>query len=1015
MSEYLLAEKPCIDELVALGYQWLKPKDNEFARDGLNQVLLRDVLISTIMRINTISDEDARAVYHDLLRINDNQEWIKVLRGHYSRTVSGENKKKTIRLIDFQNPSNNHFTVTNQLYVSAQKSRKPDLVLFINGIPLVVIEAKNPLSGNDKTAEAFEQIKQYERDIPRLFYSNLFNIVTDGLQVLYGATNAQSQFWGYWRDPWPKKLTDFKGNELSKSLYALCHPTRLLDLLAHFVVFEKDNDTGKVIKKICRYQQFRAVNKIFERVVEGKHKKGLIWHTQGSGKSLTMVYTALKLKAHLTVDAPATANPNILVLTDRINLDDQIYNTFKACDLPNPVQIESNKRLIAELHRDTHGLVLLSTIHKFENSSEAVLHSDRWIVLVDECHRTQEKDLGVYLRATLPNARFFGFTGTPVQKGDLNTYKHFSEENEGYLDKYSIDDAVADGATVPIRYTGRKTEWLVDPQKLDILFDQWFANEAQEVTERLKSKGVTLAELAKHPKRVELIAYDIWTHFHEHIQPDGLKAQIVAIDREAVILYKQALDKAITEHLIKTGKTAKEALELASAMSACVYSVSGEDDKPSEDAHIGAIRKQLKHHLLDVNAEKQVINNFAKKDHPLSFLIVCNKLLTGFDAPIEAVMYLDNPLKEHNLLQAIARTNRVYDKNKQYGLIVDYIGITKKLEEALASYRSEDIVHAMLDLDTERAALKTAYLELRPYFKAIKRGDNASKYNLKREFDNLVSLLGSEDDWFTFRRKAKNFIRAYEGLSPDPCVLEYINDIKWVAAFVHYATQKFEQNESLEISNYSEKIREMLHTHLDVIGISTICKIRTITDPEFWEDFKEEDKSDDDIETAAIRKSTEMKKVLAEKMAENPLRYEAFSKRVEEVLRRFQQGQLDAANILKEYAHIAEELVEEEQLYKESGLDQRAYGLFKLIEHFTQKQNESHTSISGSLKELAARIDTLYASNQSAPVGWHEKEQQRKELRQEVRGYAHKVKVPNYKELPASVEEYALKYYVKED
>ncbi|MDE3037106.1 MAG: HsdR family type I site-specific deoxyribonuclease [Pseudomonadota bacterium] len=1003
MSEYLLAEKPCVDELMALGWKWLKPKDNELARDGLNQVILRDECLSAIQRINGVDEETARAVYSDLLHIHDNEQFTKVLRGDYSRTVPSQRDKKTIHLIDFRNTANNRFTVTNQLYVQAQKNRIPDVVLYVNGIPLVVIEAKSPLTGKDKSGEAFDQIKQYERDIPRLFYSNLFNIVTDGVQLLYGATGAPSDFWGVWKDAWPMQDADFS-NALAKGLYCLCEPSRLLEMLAHFVVFEVEPDTGASIKKICRYQQYRAVNKIFDRVIGGKGKKGLIWHTQGSGKSLTMVYATLKLKAHLT--SSAAFNPNILVLTDRIDLDDQISTTFIACGLPNPTQAESLTKLQGTLRQNTHGLVLLSTIFKFEGSKKPVTDSGNWIVLVDECHRTQEKDLGAYLRATLPDACFFGFTGTPVKKNDRDTYTNFSEGTEGYLDKYGIDDAVADGATVPIRYTGRKTEWQIDPQKLDVLFDQWFAHEPEAVIERLKQRGITIAELAKHPKRVELIAYDIWTHFHEYIQPDGLKAQIVGIDREAVILYKQALDKVITEHFIQQGLPEGEAIAKASAMSACVYSSSQEDDKPSEDTYLNDVRKELQKHKLEKQEEKDIKGNFKDKNHPLSFLIVCNKLLTGFDAPIEAVMYLDNPLKEHSLLQAIARTNRVYGKNKQFGLIVDYIGITKKLDEALETYRSEDVAHALQDLDMQRAELKAAFTELKTYLRGIARAEGAAKLELKKEYDALVQALGAEDAWYSFRRKAKIFIRCYEALSPDPSVLDYAHDLRWVAGFIHYGTQVFEQKESLELGDYSEKIRNMLCQHLDVTGISTICKIRNITDPDFWQDFETAAKPEDEIRTAAIRKGTEMKKVMVQKMAENPLRYAPFSEKVMEVLKRFQQGQLDAANTLKEYENIANELNAEEQSYKDSGLDQRAYGVLKLLGVFDRNGGDT-------LKQLARDIDALYISDQTAPKGWQSREQLRKDLRQQVREQAHGAGIAAFKDVPAPVEEYALKHYAK--
>lgn len=1005
MSEYLLAEKRCIDELAALGWSWMKPSENEVARDGFNQVILKDVFKAAIARINGIDADTANQVYADVLNIRDNQEWTKVLRGEYSRTVAGEAKKRTIRLIDFVDPANNTFTVTNQFRVQAEKNRIPDVVLFVNGIPLVVIEAKTPLSAKDKTGEAFEQIKLYENEIPRLFYSNLFNIVTDGAQpLLYGATGSPSPFWGFWRDPYPKVDADFV-TPLAKGLYCLCEPSRLLELLAHFVVFEVDPDSGKTIKKICRYQQYRAVNKLFDRASDGHTRKGLIWHTQGSGKSLTMVYAALKLKQHLT--SAKVFNPNLLVLTDRVDLDDQISKTFVNCGLPNPISITSTKSLMENLNKNTMGLVLLSTIQKFEGSETPIPDSENWIVLVDECHRTQEKNLGAYLRATMPKASFFGFTGTPVKKGDRDTYNHFSEAAEGYLDKYGIDDAVADGATVPIRYTSRKTEWQVDPEKMDILFDQWFAHESDEVITRLKERGVSMAELAKHPKRVELITYDIWTHFKQFIQPDGLKAQIVGIDREAVILYKRGLDRVIAEDFIKQGMAQDEAEAKAAAMSACVFSSAQNDEKPSEDTHIEDIRAGLREYNLDKQAEKDVIKEFCKKDSPLSFLIVCNKLLTGFDAQIEAVMYLDNPLKEHNLLQAIARTNRVYNTAKQYGLIVDYIGITKRLDDALESYRSEDVAGALRDLDGLRDELKSAFAEVKPYLKVVKRAEGARKDELKGEFDALIQSLGTEDEWLTFKRKAKKFIRCYEALSPDPEILEFTADLKWVVGFIAVATQAFEERESIDLKDYSHKIREMLHTHLDVTGISTICKVRHITDPEFWEDFQTEGKSEPDIKTAAIRKGIELKKVLTEKVADNPLRFGPFSERVLTILKKFQEGQMAAADALSALEQEAKDLEAEEKSHIDSGMNARAYAILRLVEGL-EPDGDADT-----LKAFAAAVDALYASDDTAPKGWQTRDQLKKELRQQVRALAYANGLASFKEVSVPVEEYAVKNYAK--
>lgn len=524
-GEWTFAEKPVIDALKAIGYSYLDPKKHDESRDAQNHVIFKPLFIEAIKRINGISDTDAQAVYKELVSKSDNEEWTKILRGDYSRTVESKATKQTIHLIDFLNPKNNTFTVTNQLYIKSEKPRIPDVLVYINGIPVVVVEAKSPLNYKNKTGEAFAQIKQYERDIPRLFSTNQFNIITDGTNCLYGATGSPSKFYGTWKDPWPRDTKDF-GSALEQGLWSLLEPSRLLDMIAHFIVFERED--GRVIKKICRYHQFRAVNKIVDRVAEGKKSKGLIWHTQGSGKSLTMVYTALKLKKHLTVNSPALANPNIMVLTDRIDLDDQISGTFIACGLPNPERMEKVQDLRDLLSTKSDGLMVLSTIFKFQGSRKPIENSKNWIVLVDECHRTQEKGLGAYLRATLSEASFFGFTGTPIKKTDKDTYANFGEPGEGYLDKYGIDDAVADGATVPIHYTGRKTDWHIDEAKIDILFDQWFAELPDEQLEELKRKGVKLSHLVKHPKRIELVAFDVWSHYKEYAKPDGFKAQLVA-------------------------------------------------------------------------------------------------------------------------------------------------------------------------------------------------------------------------------------------------------------------------------------------------------------------------------------------------------------------------------------------------------------------------------------------------------------------------------------------------------
>ncbi|GJE45889.1 type I restriction endonuclease subunit R [Methylobacterium soli] len=1010
MSEYRLAEKPTLDVLTALGYQQLSPAAATVMQVEKNRVLLKPVLLEALQSLNGIGTIDAEAIYGDLSTLSDNEEWQRKLRGAYSRRLTGDARDRPIVLIDFKNPDRNSYHIVCQFRVSAQRSRVPDIVVFVNGIPIVVIEAKSPLKTSNTAEEAFEQIKQYERDIPRLFGSNAFNLITDGITTLYGATGASSQFYAPWPDAWPRSREDF-ADDLAKDLWCLLEPARLLDLLAHFIVFETDPETKKTVKKVCRYQQFRAVNKAVARVADGQLKKGLIWHTQGSGKSLTMVFLALKLKTHLTVEAATLQNPNILVLTDRIDLDTQISTTFVACALPNPKQAGSVAELRETVERAGSGQILLSTIFKFAGSREAIPNSENWIVLVDECHRTQEKDLGGYLQATLPDARFFGFTGTPIKNSDKNTYRQFSVAGEGYLDKYGIDDAVRDGATVPILYEGRKTDWAIDEAEIDILFDRWFVDMADDKREELKRKGVALATLAKHPERVRLVALDIWEHFKQVCRPDGFKAQIVVIDREAVVLYRAALAALIAADLIKGGSDADAAREQADMMIACAYSKSQEDNKDSEDPAVTAVRRQLEAHYLDEEAEKKAKKAFKVFGKEPSFLIVCDKLLTGFDAPIEAVMYLDKPLKEHGLLQAIARTNRTctlkrpdgIEIEKPHGRIVDYIGVTNHLDEALASYRADDVQNALRDI----AILRNDLREVHARYARQKRllgldglDEKAAAYVVGK-----LVVEGREDDWFDLQRFARQFVRVYGDLSPDPAILEFTDAVKWAAAFLRMATQVILKDESLDHRSYTSKIRDMLEEHVHATGLSTTIRLRSITDPSFSADFDTESKTEEDLQEALVRKSAELKRVTRELVDKNPAQYGRFSERVLEIIRRFEDGQISAAEGLREFQDLAANITNEQGAHAELGMDERAFAILRIIE--SAAPDVGHES----QQAAAIAIGNVYATAQASQPSWFFMDAYKKELRQRVRPLLVGAGVPEPKQIRDDIEAYAVHAY----
>ncbi|MEM1054387.1 MAG: HsdR family type I site-specific deoxyribonuclease [Bacteroidota bacterium] len=1040
-TEYTLVEKPLIDTLVReYGYRHLPPEASGAMRARETEVLLTPVLVDALVRINDIPRETAEAVASDLARVEDNERWTAILRGDYSRKVPGEATHRTIRVIDFDRVENNRFDAASQLRVrGASGVRKPDVVVYVNGVPLVVIEAKSPTNRSQNLEDTIDQVKSAEREVPRLFAPNLFNVATTDVDLKFGATGSPREHWSRWPDPWPRKKEEF-ADATARGLYALLSPERLLDILAHFVVFETRD--GQTVKKVCRYQQYRAVNKMVERVAAGEHRAGLIWHTQGSGKSLTMVFAALKLKLHRGLTSERLQNPNLLVLTDRIDLHKQITGTFRAVGIPNVREAGSIRGLREIVTPEAVGTVALSTIFKFYHEDprlksqdrrerEAALRemevpgSENWILMIDEAHRTQESDLGAYLQAALPHATRFGFTGTPVEKHDKNTFATFGAPGERYLDKYGIDDAVADGATVPIYYVARKTEWDLEDDEIDSLFDHQFVGESPERIEEIKRRGITKGDLARFEPRIRRVAKDIWAHYRLKVMPDGFKAQIVAIDRRACVAYKKALDRVIAKSLRKTkGWGKKKAKRKAAAMSVCVYSPGQHDAEQYPEL--------VEYQIAPEAVTPEIVPRFLDPDSPLRFVIVCNKLLTGFDAPIEQAMYLDNPLTDHSLLQAIARTNRRYP-GKEHGLIVDYIGVSRKLDEALSAYRREDVAGAMRDVDALHDALRVAHRAAMALVSGAPRTDD-----VKADVQEAVAQFEGEDAWFVFRAAADRFVRAYAALAPDPRILPYQADLKFVGAVLPYGRMHFEQTVEPDWKAYSQKVRAMLDEHLEVIGLKTVCKLRSLSDPAFWDDFG----GAEDLKTAAVRKLAELKKETSERAAENPARYATFSDRVKELIRQFNAGLLDAQDALDAVKDIAEAVVAEAVAHEGSGLSQTAFDFHAILASFkpddaapTGEPAEPYDAAGGPngegsgddadrdgasgatrsrMEQAALAIDALYASNETAPPHWQDKSQLRKSLRAQVRRLVKDLGLNGWaKRVPQEVERYAVRHFAK--
>lgn len=1039
-NELSLVEIPLVKYLCdTLGYTYIHPKDHPTLRPDPGAVILKPILIAQLQALNNIDAGEASAIYSELAGLMDNAEWLARLRNKASRKLRGESTSSPVVLVDYDTPSNNHFAVTQQFKVKGSPSIIPDVVVFLNGVPVVVIEAKSPLNPAQTTYDAIVQMHGYEANGPRLFAPNLFNIATNNTTFRYGATGAPRQFWGDWRDPWPRAADAFV-DATERGLYALLDKPRLLDIIAHFIVFEThDNVT---IKKMCRHQQYRAVNKMVDRVIDGQARTGLIWHTQGSGKSLTMVFAALKLKFHRGIHSAELTNPNLLVLTDRVALHEQITKTFQAVGIQNVVSVAGIRRptdaqgvpihakagqtekryLLDEVVPGAKGKMVLSTIFKFQGDDPrlfskdkaevqaaladlAMPNSGRWILMIDECHRTQERDLGAYLRAMLPEARRFGFTGTPVKSADLNTFSNFSVGGEGYLDKYGIDDAIKDGATVPVKYLSRRTAWTLDAPKLDVAFDQTFLGVPDAVVEELKKRGVTKGDLARLTTRIDLIATDIWWHFKTHVRPEGYKAQVVAIDRLACVAYKRALDATITADLVRQGVPVDAAVAQAEAMSICVYSAAQHDAQKHPALH--ALQ-------LDEAGTKQAIKDFNNPKSPLQFLIVCSKLLTGFDAPIEQAMYLDNPLRDHNLLQAIARTNRVHD-SKPHGLIVDYIGVFKNLKETLSAYRADDVAHAATDYDGLAAELEAARRAVMDFIKPV-----ALTGDPKADGHAVIAFIATEDRWLIFRGKAAAFVKAYGALMPDPRALPAKHDLKFIAVCVNLGRAHFDQKVEVDWKQYGQQVRALLEAHLTVTGLSTALKLYDLDDAIFWQEYDKVTDGQIDAQTAAVHKLAELQKITKEAAADNPAQFGPFSARVKALIKAFQAG-MDALEALAESKTIAEGVQAEAAKHQASGLSKRAYAVATILAGFVETGDvegpdagAASSTSSGpkgltQAQEVAKAIDEIYTH---APPGWHGMTQLKKTLRQRVALLVKPLGLSGWFEaVPQAVEAYAVAHY----
>lgn len=863
------------------GAQWQFVAPNDLQR-SVSEVLLEQELKEAIIRLNPeitaqpdLADEVIYKLRAVLIAVNQvglvkaNEEFFKWMTGEKTMPFGENNRHVPVRLIDFNDVANNSYIVTNQFRVHHRETKIPDVVLFINGLPVVVGEAKTPIRPSISWLDGAHEVHDiYENAVPQLFVPNILSFATEGKELFYGAIRCPLEFWAPWRiEGDDDKLAKQLGlGEIGKEMSDLLSPKRLLDIIQNFSLFTT-NKKKQRMKIIPRFQQYEGANKIVERVKEGKVKKGLIWHFQGSGKSLLMVFAAQKLRR-----SPELKSPTVIVLVDRTDLDTQISGTFNAADIPNVESTDSISDLQKLLERDTRKIII-SMIHKFRDAKPNMNTRDNIIVLVDEAHRTQEGNLGRQMRAALPNAFLFGLTGTPVNKADKNTFWAFgSEEDEGgYMSRYTFQDSIRDEATLPLHFEPRLVDVHVDKETIDKAFEDFKDSAAlnDEEADALNKKSAKMAAFLKSPERVAKIVEDIAAHFKEKVDPHGFKAMIVTPDRYACVQYKEELDKYF-----------------APENSRVVISTSANDDLEFKQKW-----------AVDKSQQEKIVDEFNDAQSDLKFIIVTAKLLTGFDAPICQTMYLDKSLKDHTLLQAICRTNRLYP-NKSFGRIVDYFGIFDDTAKAL-EFDEKSVAQIISNLSELREKLPQAMKDALSHFNGVDRTLDGFE-----GLEAAQNAIGTDEKKDAFAKDFKYLAKLWESLSPDRILDIYQADYKWLS-------QVFES-----VRPASDNIGKLLWFSLGAQTTKLIHENIHVGDVHHLEEFVlDADVIEDIFNNPDPKNAKKLEKILVKrfkKHGDNP-KFKKLSERLEELRDKAEKGLITSIEFVKELCKIAKETVQAEK------------------------------------------------------------------------------------------------------
>lgn len=799
----------------------------------------------------------------------------------------------------------NEYVVTNQwIFPKKDDGKRLDIVLLINGLPIAAGELKTPVRNAITWLDGAQDIHAYEKSIPQMFVTNVFNFATEGKCYRYGSINMPVGMWGPWHTPTHK--TEGTLADVQTSLCDMITPQKVMDIFQFFTMFATDKKYRKY-KIICRYQQYEGANLIVERVLAGYPKKGLIWHFQGSGKSLLMVFAAQKLRM-----MPELKNPTVVIVDDRIDLETQITATFNASDIPNLASASTQDELMNFFRQDTRK-ILITTIFKFGEVDCKLNDRENIIVMVDEAHRTQEGDLGEKMRLALPNAFFFGLTGTPINRVDKNTFHTFGaiEDKSGYMSRYSFSDSIRDHATLPLHFEPVPVELHVDKDKLDAEFDILTEGLSKEEKAEL-SRRVNMKAIMYDRKRIHKVCEHIANHYRTKVEPNGYKGQVVCYDRECCLLYKEELDKLL-------------------GPDASTIVMDTNNDK--EDRY-KAFRR-------DRDEEGKLLDYFREPSSPLKLVIVTAKLLTGFDAPILQVMYLDKPMKDHNLLQAICRTNRTYNEGKTYGLIVDYIGIFDNVAKAL-DFDETSMRKIITNIDEVRKLLPALMNKCLSYFIGVDR--------LVEGWEGLMAAqeclpTNKEKDAFAADYRVVN--NAWNALSPDACLLPYKYDYQWLSR-VYESVKPTDGRGGLIWATLGPKTIELVHENITVGDADDSLEILSL-DADLIDDFIEKQK-DLKKETKKVEINL-VAKILAH--GHDP-KFVKLGEKLESLREKHEQGLLTSIEFLKLLLELAKEAAKaEKEVVPVQEIDK---GKAALTELFNGVKNQNTPII---VERIVADIDSI--------------------------------------------------------